>query len=148
MCVYVSESRWLRAFWRWCGVPVFGPFKLPRIAACYTKKVVQDPDGSWWCETTYTPPHCLDLDLRDIIMSHRLYGTHASQNMFTPTVTGRRIGKQLGRSAADQIREAFQGVKISKASLIDADYASAEQKLSALLSENTASGEYTNNNQP
>jgi hypothetical protein len=71
MAAILSEPPWLKAVWRWCGVPFIGFDRIhtPYIASFYTKEV-RKVDGVWYCDTTYTPPPFLDL--RQIILDNPL----------------------------------------------------------------------------
>lgn len=125
----MSEPKWLVAVWRWCGIPFLGfqPFRTPRIESFFTKKIVQDPDGSWWCETTYTPPACFGLDLRDIIMSNMLKDVGVPQDMFVVEVTGRTMGKTMRAEALARLTQRAKEAGL-KFHMVDHDFAAAERK--------------------
>jgi hypothetical protein len=97
-----SEPAWLRAVWRWCGVLFVWPTKFPMPTIGHTtKKIVQDPDGSWWCETTFTPVSYPDI-LRGM-MTEVVRSTGLPQQMLQAVTGGRRAGR---RQAAEQFMEA------------------------------------------
>lgn len=95
MAAILSEPPWLKAVWRWCGVPFIGfnTIVTPYIAAFHTKEVLK-VDGVWYCYTTYTPPKFLDL--REIITSNPLRDLHELGASQFFTMLQSEIAKNVG----------------------------------------------------
>lgn len=95
MAAILSEPPWLKAVWRWCGVPFIGfdMIRTPYISSFYTKEV-RKVDGVWYCDTTYTPPPFLDL--RQIIMENSLRDMRAPDDHRFLTMLREQVSVSCG----------------------------------------------------
>lgn len=133
MIAATSEPPWLKAVWRWCGVQFLGFDKIrtPRIASCFTKQIVRDPDGTWWCETTYKPPAWASLDIRKLIMDNALRDCSVPGE-FIQIIGG---ASNVGKSATIARAIDMEARRSTRFPLVVHDYAAVERKVAALIAE-------------